>query len=302
MNKHYAIDKDLLILSKVRYKRHYALQRYLMNAFFKTTLVLTKPKSPVLRETITIDRLEDDDLLCYHYYVEGTQGKPLLLYFHGGGFQMEGTFIHQHIIEQFVLEAHIQVLFIKYRLMPEFVYPSANKDAIDSYDYVLKHHQRFQTKTFYVAGDSAGGHIALSLSLYDLESNQNNIKKTLLIYPVISNTAEFSSHNMYTDTPMWNQSLNVSMWKSYLKHTKQPQDADLLRKVYHGLGPVYIETAHFDPLRDEGIALEKLLKVSHVDVKSHHTLHTVHGYDAIPHAKITKKMMQSRIAFLKENI
>lgn len=302
MNKKLAIDKDLAILSKIRYKRHYALQRYLMNVFFKTTLVLTKPKAPVIRETIIIKREDHDDLLCYHYYKEGSQGKPLLFYFHGGGFQTEGTFIHQQMIEQFVLEANIQVLYVNYRLMPEFVFPSANQDAIDSYLFALNHDEIFHTQTYYVAGDSAGGHIALSLSVYDLEMKRNHIKKTLLIYPVVTYTGNFSSHNMYVDTPMWNQSLNLAMWKQYLKQTKDPMDADLLKKHYNGLEKVYIETAYYDPLRDEGIALEKVLKGFNVNVSSYHTLHTVHGYDSIPYAKITKKMMQARIAFLKEII
>jgi acetyl esterase/lipase len=75
--------------------------------------------------------------------------------------------------------------------------------------------------------------------------------------------------------------------------------ASLLERDVNGLSPLYIETAEFDPLRDEGIALEKKLKKANIKVIAHHTKKTVHGYDALPQATITKAMMQQRIHFLK---
>jgi acetyl esterase/lipase len=107
---------------------------------------------------------------------------------------------------------------------------------------------------------------------------------------------------MYHDTPMWNQTLNKAMWHQYLKQTKTLDYTDLLSYVPKGLKEVYIETAQFDPLRDEGIALEHLLKEAGIHVVAHHTSYTVHGYDAIPLASITKTMMQKRIEFLKETL
>lgn len=299
--KTYKVDKDLQLLTNINFKRHFALQRYLMNVFFKTTFVLAKPKLPIKRVSITIKRDKEDDLLCYHYYQEGSKGLPLLIYFHGGGFQTEGTFIHQNILERFVLESNVQVLYVKYRLMPEFTFPKPLDDAFDAYRYVLNHKKIFQTDLMYSGGDSAGGHIAYALSLYDLKQGHSYIKKTLLLYPVLTNQHVFASHKMYTDTPMWNQVLNKTMWNRYLKHSKDLTYVDLLQHDPKGMGSVYIETAQFDPLRDEGIALEKRLIEARVDTLAIHTKHTVHGYDALPNADITKKMMMSRIAFLKED-
>jgi acetyl esterase/lipase len=273
-----------------------------MNVFFKTTFVLAKPKLPIKRVSITIKRDKEDDLLCYHYYQEGSKGLPLLIYFHGGGFQMEGTFIHQNILERFVLESNVQVLYVKYRLMPEFTFPKPFEDAMDAYRYVLNHKKIFQTDLIYTGGDSAGGHIAYALSLYDLKQEHSYIKKTLLLYPVLTNQHVFASHKMYTDTPMWNQVLNKTMWNRYLKHAKDLTYVDLLQHDPKGMSSVYIETAQFDPLRDEGIALEKRLIEACVDTLAIHTKYTVHGYDALPNADITKKMMMSRIAFLKEDL
>ena len=132
----YQIDKDLILLSKIKYKRHYALQRHLMNAFFKTTLRLAKPKAPIIRKTIKIKSLDETDLTLYHYHTGDNTPKPLLIYFHGGGFQMDGTIIHQAIIEKFILEANLNVLYVKYRLMPEALFPKPFLDAKASYQYV----------------------------------------------------------------------------------------------------------------------------------------------------------------------
>lgn len=300
MMKTYKVDKDLQLLTNVNFKRHYALQRYLMNVFFKTTFVLAKPKLPVKRVSITIKRDKEEDLLCYHYYQEGSKDLPILIYFHGGGFQTEGTFIHQNILERFVLESQVQVLYVKYRLMPEHTFPKPLDDAFDAYRYVLHHKKTFQTDIIYTGGDSAGGHIAYALSLYDLKQEKSYVKKTLLLYPVLTHNHTLASHKMYTDTPMWNQVLNKSMWNRYLKQAKDMTYADLLQHNPKGMSSVYVETAQFDPLRDEGVALEKLLIQAKVQTKAIHTLCTVHGYDAIPSANITKKMMIARIDYLKE--
>lgn len=298
----YQIDKDLILLSRIKYKRHSTLQRYLMNAFFKTTLIFNKPKAPIIRKVITIKAIDGTPIQCYFYHQGDKLDKPLLLYFHGGGFQMEGTFIHQGLIERFVLESNVNVMYVKYRLMPEVVFPKPFEDAIATYQYVKSHKNQYRVTDFYVAGDSAGGHLAYSLSLYDLREGNQLIKKTILIYPVLTYIHEFASHKMYTDTPMWNQSLNKAMWQQYLKQAKDKTYADLLSIDPKGLGKVYLETAEFDPLRDEGIALEHVLHESEVNVISYHTKYTVHGYDALPLAAITKEMMQHRIDFLKESL
>ena len=295
----YRIDPDLKPLLPFKFKKHSTLTRHLMNAFFKASFELTKPKSPFIRERVTIQSLDRETITCYHYYKDHYERKNMLIYVHGGGFQNEGTSVHQNMILKFAEHANLQILYVKYRLLPEYPYPKAFEDVVAAFQYLMTKNDIFQFPMLYVGGDSAGGNLAYALSLYDRDQGYHLIKKTMLIYPVLTRHAHFSSHDMHQLTPMWNQHLNQAMWQKYLATSEDDTYASLLERDVNDLSPIYIETAEFDPLRDEGIALEKKLKQANITVIAHHTKKTVHGYDALPHATITKAMMQQRILFLK---
>ncbi len=295
----YRIDPDLKPLLPFKFKKHSTLTRHLMNAFFKASFEITKPKSPFVRERLTIQSLDRETITCYHYYKDHYEHKNMLIYVHGGGFQSEGTSIHQNMILKFAEHANLQILHVKYRLLPEYPYPKAFEDVVAAFQFLMKKSDIYKFPMLYVGGDSAGGNLAYALSLYDRDQGYHLIKKTMLIYPVLTRHTHFSSHEMHQLTPMWNQHLNQAMWQQYLATSEDDTYASLLERDVNDLSPIYIETAEFDPLRDEGIALEKKLKQANIKVIAHHTKKTVHGYDALPHANITKMMMQQRIHFLK---
>ena len=296
------ITHDLQILSNIKFTKHSALARHLMNGLYKTTLALSKVKPPFVKTTIVIKRDQHDDLICDHYYEDGSFFKPIILYFHGGGFQMEGTIIHKQMYETYASLVPASVFAVKYRLLPEYAYPHAFYDAIDTFKYVLDNQQTLGYTHLYVAGDSAGGNLALALSLWARDNGYQDIKKIMLIYPVLTKHHTLASHFMYQDTPMWNQVLNDAMWTMYLKDTEDDTYASVLELDMHDLPKIHLETAQFDPLRDEGILLEKKVRAAKGNICVYHTMNTVHGYDAIQSASITKEMMQKRIQFLKESV
>lgn len=296
------IDHELNLLSNIRFTKHSSLSRYLMNGLYKSTLALSKVKPPCVKDEIIIKRENAEDLACDFYYEDGSFFKPLILYFHGGGFQMEGTIIHKKLYETYAKHIPASVLAVNYRLLPEYPYPHAFHDAVDAFKYVTKHQKSLGYTHLYVAGESAGGNLALALTMWARDQKYDDIKKVLLIYPVLTKHHSLASHLMYHDTPMWNQVLNQSMWQMYLNGREEDTYASLLENDMEDLPPLYLETAQFDPLRDEGILLEKKIKEVHGKIQSNHTMNTVHGYDAIPAAKITKHMINQRIHFFKENI
>lgn len=152
-----------------------------------------------------------------------------------------------------------------------------------------------------IAGDSAGGNLAAGVTLLARDKQGPFIRKQMLIYPVLDVLQQTDSMREFAFTPMWNSILNDAMWKIYLKNGDlgMIQYASPILADLSGLPEAYIETAEYDCLRDEGIQYaEKLLKAG-VPVVSHHTLGTVHGYDAVFYSRLMKNMLQNRIAFLK---
>ena len=300
--KDYPIDKELSILKPIRFRSYSRLRRRLGNAaiflsmlFYRVPKTISKTKIKLGKVTSYLFTLKNED-----------QKKPLLIFMHGGGFQMEGTPVHFKMAYEYVHETPYKVLYIKYPLIPKKTFPSALESSYDILTYMMDHQDLYQITSDHLSifGDSAGGNLAVGMSLLARDLNGPKISKMILIYPVISHRLDTISMKAYDDTPMWNSHLNRSMWELYLKHA--PEDklkyTSFLDTPLHDLPKTYIETAEFDCLRDEGVLFAKQLEQAGVSVEAHHTLGSVHGYDGVFFSDFVKQMKSQRFQFLKEGI
>jgi acetyl esterase/lipase len=92
------------------------------------------------------------------------QGAPedsVILYFHGGGYVFGDPDSHRDIAWRLGKESGSKVLVVDYRLAPEHRFPAAVDDAAASYRWLLQ--QGFAPDRIAVAGDSAGGGLAVAL-------------------------------------------------------------------------------------------------------------------------------------------
>lgn len=64
--------------------------------------------------------------------------------------------------------------------------------------------------------------------------------------------------------------------------------------------PTYIETAEFDCLHDDGILFAEELRSAGIETRLNETKGTMHGYDIVTGASVTRDSMKRRIAFMKE--
>jgi len=120
----------------------------------------------------------------------------------------------------------------------------------------------------------------------------------------MDNSCSTPSATQFEDVPLWNAKSNRNMWQMYLAHYPQGE-APLYAAPGFGdvqsLPPSYVETAEFDPLRDEGKDYASKLTSAGIDVVRNDTLQTIHGYDGMAKNTIAKESMLQRIAFLKDN-
>ncbi|MBL0940972.1 MAG: alpha/beta hydrolase [Gemmatimonadaceae bacterium] len=89
---------------------------------------------------------------------------PTLLYLHGGGFIACSPETHRSLVGALVQRVQGRAWVPSYRLAPEHPYPSALEDALSAYRWLLEV-QRLAPERLIVAGDSAGGGLALSVVL-----------------------------------------------------------------------------------------------------------------------------------------
>lgn len=85
----------------------------------------------------------------------------VILYFHGGGYVASSPRTYRCVTEPLSTLAALPVFALAYRRAPEHPYPAALDDAIAAFDWLLK--QGYRHDQIMLAGDSAGGHLALGL-------------------------------------------------------------------------------------------------------------------------------------------
>jgi epsilon-lactone hydrolase len=92
-----------------------------------------------------------------------SQAASTMLYFHGGGYVLGSPRTHRSITGRLAREAGMVVVAPDYRLAPEHPYPAALDDARAVFDVIVK--AGTPPSRIVLAGDSAGGGLALALCL-----------------------------------------------------------------------------------------------------------------------------------------
>lgn len=89
------------------------------------------------------------------------RNSPLVvLYLHGGGYFFCSPRTHRPVTAALAQHLGGSTLALQYRLAPEHPYPAALEDSLSAYSWLLD--QGYQPRQIVLAGDSAGGGLALS--------------------------------------------------------------------------------------------------------------------------------------------
>lgn len=91
-----------------------------------------------------------------------TQPSGVVLYLHGGGYCFGSIALYHELAARIADASGAQVILPEYRLAPEHPFPAALEDALKVYHWLLD--QDHPPDQLAVAGDSAGGGLALALT------------------------------------------------------------------------------------------------------------------------------------------
>jgi monoterpene epsilon-lactone hydrolase len=97
---------------------------------------------------------------CRRYRKTGTQGVPVMLYLHGGGYVVGGLDSHDDVCAEICDGAGIDVVAVQYRLAPEHPFPAAHDDACAAWEALAA---EVPPDRIAIGGDSAGGGLAFAL-------------------------------------------------------------------------------------------------------------------------------------------
>lgn len=88
-------------------------------------------------------------------------GTRIVYYLHGSAYAVCSPRTHRALVARFARRTSRGAFSLDYRLGPDHSFPKAHEDAVNGYLWLLE--QGFRAEDIVVAGDSAGGHLSLSL-------------------------------------------------------------------------------------------------------------------------------------------
>ncbi|EJU1793868.1 alpha/beta hydrolase [Salmonella enterica] len=237
-------------------------------------------------ETETRVQVEDIKLNAMTFRVvsplNATGKLPCIIYYHGGCFVSGGFATHDNQLRQLAFYSRCRVIAAQYRLAPEHTFPAAHNDAETGANTIWKYAQKLgiDRENITLAGDSAGGHLALVSALRLKSTAHWSPAKLLLIYPMLDATASFPSYASNGQDYIITRDTLLSGFEMYLQGTdlRHPEASQIWREDFAGLPPVHILTAEFDPLRDEGEALYHRLNDKGVACTCQRYLGVIHGF------------------------
>ncbi len=279
---------------------------WLMNLLIKVTRWLAKRTFALGTENHTLisaDGGRFNVLVMKPYNLP--EPAPALLFYHGGAFALTYASSHLQSCERYANEAGCVVIFVDYRLAPQHPFPCAFDDSYAALEWVVREGDKLgiDINRIAVGGDSAGGALAAGVAQKARDEHLLDLCAQLLIYPVLDNSCTTPSATDFVDVPLWNAISNRRMWEMYLSRFPTGETPAYAAP---GLGQLqnlplsYVETAEFDPLRDEGLNYISALRAENIEVIVNETQQTIHGYDGHAKSDIAKRSMLARIQFLEK--
>lgn len=173
----------------------------------------------------------------------------VVLYLHGGAFCLGSPGTHRSITTRLAVESGMPVWVPNYRLAPEHAYPAALDDALACYQALRD--KGYAPDRILIAGDSAGGALALSLALALKQRGAPAPAGLLLISPVTDGALSGDSlaTRRHAD-PMIRHG-----WLEQGLRWYRPAQPDPLRADLHGLPPMLIQVGDQEVLLSDSTRL-----------------------------------------------
>jgi len=214
---------------------------------------------------------------------DASDNLPVVVFFHGGGWVIGSRDSHDSLCRQISNQGNFIVLSADYRMGPEAPFPAAPTDCYAAYQWSLANIQKYggNPEKIAVAGDSAGGNLSAVVCLMARNANITAPCFQWLIYPATNMNMETSSHKDFAEGYFLTTTLMEWFQGHYLESAEDKNDwraSPLLAEDLSNLPPALIQTAGFDPLKQEGIAYGAALTAA--GGRSNHTDYPgmIHGF------------------------
>lgn len=233
----------------------------------------------------------------------GSDAGRAILYLHGGGFRLGSIASHRGLMARLSREAGCGVLGLDYRLAPEHCFPAPVEDALAAWDWL---HSVVPASRIAVAGDSAGGGLALSLVLRLREMARALPAAGFLMSPWTDLAATGESYVTRADSdPIHQRPMILAMAKGYLGPGGNPRDP-LASPLYADLGgcpPLLVQVGDRETVLDDACMLARRAADAGVPVELQVAPGMIHVFqlfaDELPEAR---SALAAAGAFLRRHL
>ncbi|MEM6320880.1 MAG: alpha/beta hydrolase [Bacteroidota bacterium] len=232
-------------------------------------------------------RGRDGDIPIRIYTPEKAQGAPVIVFYHGGGFVIGNLKSHDKVCRRLCKMNQAFVVAVDYRLAPEHKFPAAVEDCYDATKWVAENISSWggDPNKLIVMGDSAGGNLAAVTAIQARDLGTPKIAYQVLVYPTVDGRMQHPSINENAEGYILTKELMNWFMDNYARteaDKSNPLMSPLLTEDLSNLPPALVQTAQFDPLRDEGIDYAKAIRAAGNEVKHTNYSGLIHTYFTMP--------------------
>ncbi|KAF2798156.1 hypothetical protein K505DRAFT_357779 [Melanomma pulvis-pyrius CBS 109.77] len=254
----------------------------------------------VIKEEVQIPTRDGSTLRAVQYRPESGEQGPLFVYYHGGGWGFGFPEVNEPIFEILTKELGFTVVGVAYRLAPEHTFPTAANDAYDSLKWAAENASKLgsdPSKGIIVSGTSAGGNIAAVAAHEAMDQKLSPpltgvfLNIPVLVHPDVV-PDRYKPH--YTSEEEFKEGIILDrkgMEFFYSEYKVDPKSKLINPLLWPGghktQPPTYLQVCGMDPLRDDSLIYESLLKEGGVATR-------LDVYSGIPHAGLDLLPMLSQ--------
>ncbi|KAL4233398.1 Importin subunit alpha-3 [Mactra antiquata] len=144
-----------------------------------------EPNDKIKIFTTTMDGVE---VLVFQPVDKSDTLRPGIVYYHGGGWVLLNPEQYSMYCQEIALQTGSVVVSVDYRMAPEYLYPIPLEDCLTATRYFMNNAEQYgvDKNKIGVKGDSAGGNLAMAVSLkLSKENNIPKLKFMSLDYPAL---------------------------------------------------------------------------------------------------------------------
>jgi acetyl esterase len=253
-----------------------------------------------------------------------TQPLPVVMYVHGGGFEVCSKDTHWMMAQQYA-HAGFVVFNVNYRLAPKHSFPKPLEDVCNAYLWVLDNARRFggDVRQIVIAGESAGANLVSSLALINAIERSEPYARAVFrrntppaavvaacgLFEVV-NASRF--HALAKDSWPITRLAIEQVSRAYIPfHHRNERNHELANPLHlleqrhtlhRPLAPFFVPCGTSDPLLDDTLRFTAALHARGVEHEARYYEGEIHAFHAMWWRTATKQCWSDTLSFIARQL